>query len=115
MFLIKGEISYKKYEEFEDKNIICIFDINILPDYQNEGIYSEFIKYLISIPHINQIFVAMLSTHKIEYTTAKNYYDNNYWINQGGDCIWCRHEEDKKNYTGYIIDPERLEYIKSKI
>jgi len=108
----EGSITYDNYDQ---SDIVCIRIIHLSEEHRNKGIYSNFIKYLMTDLSINKIIVAMLSNSKVEYATAKNYIDDNFWINQGGDCIWCRNKEDKIKYTGYIIDKEKLEYIKSKI
>ncbi len=100
----EGEIEYFP----SSKGEIVIYCIVIYEKYKNTGIWSTFIKQLISNPNIDRICVCGLSNHIIEYSTAKNYIDNNYWINQGGDFIWERNINNKTRYTGGLVTPELI-------
>jgi len=108
----EGYITYLRPNE---NNNVVIYYIKIRAKEYGKGVWSNFIKFLMANIKINKICICAMSNLMIEYSTGKNYIDDNYWINQGGDGVWERNIENKKKYTGYEINPERLLKIKNRI
>lgn len=94
---------------------IVMYSVEIRKDLQGTGIWSNFLRRLMSEPEVNKIVVCGVCRHEMDYSTAKNYIGDNYWINQGGDLVWERDVTKKTRYTGVVMNPERILHSKNRM